>query len=181
MPDVLGFLKKAAPWISAAATGNVPALVGMAAQTIGGITGKKLDASADAISAAVAGATPEQLAQMKEADHEFELKMKALGFENAAELERIAADDRASARARQITLHDRVPAILAFLVTAGFFSILLLAFIKGVNEQSRDLANIMIGTLGTAWVSVVTYYFGSSAGSAQKSELIAGMEKRKPQ
>ncbi len=89
------------------------------------------------------------------------------------------AKDRADARAREIVVKDKLPAVLAIAVTCGFFAVLFLAFTRGVNDQSRDLANIMIGTLGTAWVSVITYYFGSSAGSAQKSELLATMEKRK--
>jgi len=173
MADILGFMRKAAPWISAAATGNVPALVGLAAQTISGITGNKVEAHPDAIAAAVAGATPEQLMQFQLADKEIEAKMAALGFQNVEELAQIAAADRADARQREITLRDRLPAYLSIFVTLGFFGVLFLAFVKGVNDQSRDLANIMIGTLGTAWVSVITYYFGSSAGSAQKSELLA--------
>src|SRR6266571_1556152 len=37
-----------------------------------------------------------------------------------------------------------------------------------------DLAKIMVGTLGTAWVGVTSYYFGSSRGSDRKTELLAG-------
>jgi hypothetical protein len=179
MPDILGFLKKAAPWITAAATCNVPALIGMAAQTVGGVVGSKVEATTDSIAAAISGATPEQLQALKQADADLQLKMQAMGFQDAEELEKIAAQDRADARARQIQVKDKLPAVLAICVTAGFFAVLFLAFTKGVNDQSRDLANIMIGTLGTAWVAVITYYFGSSAGSAQKSELLATMEKRK--
>ncbi len=179
MPDILGFMRKAAPWITAAASGNIPALIGMAAQTVSGAVGTKVEATQDGIAAAIAGATPEQIEAIKQADNDFRLKMEALGFQNEQELENIAAKDRADARAREIVVKDKLPAVLAIAVTCGFFAVLFLAFTRGVNDQSRDLANIMIGTLGTAWVSVITYYFGSSAGSAQKSELLATMEKRK--
>jgi hypothetical protein len=179
MPDFLGFAKKAAPWIVAAASGNVPALIGMAAKTVSDVVGTKVDPDQESIGAAIAGATPEQLATLKQQDNEFKLKMQQLGFESEEELEKIAAADRADARARQIAVKDRLPAVLAVFITCGFFAVLFLAFVKGVNDQSRDLTNIMIGALGTAWISVVTYYFGSSAGSAQKSELLATMERRK--
>jgi len=179
MPDFLGFAKKAAPWIVAAASGNVPALIGMAAKTVSDAVGGKVEPTQEGIAAAISGATPEQLVTLRQLDNDFALKMQQLGFESQEELEKIAAADRADARARQIAVKDKLPAVLAVAVTLGFFAVLFLAFIRGVNDNSRDLANIMIGTLGTAWVAVITYYFGSSSGSAQKSELLATMEKRK--
>lgn len=173
MADILGFMKKTLPWITAAASGNVPALVGLAAQTIGNATGKKVAGTADAIAAAVAGATPEQLAAMKQADLDFQVKMQALGFQNIEDLEKIAADDRASARAREIATKDRIPGILAGFITVGFFSLLFFMIFRPIPDQGHDALLLMLGSLGAAFTGVITYYFGSSAGSAAKTKIMA--------
>jgi hypothetical protein len=68
--------------------------------------------------------------------------------------------------------------VLAFTVTLGFFATLWYVFGHGVQAQARDMANIMVGTLGTAWVSVVSYYFGSSRGSDDKSKMLADIAKK---
>jgi len=129
---------------------------------------KSLDAGQDAISAAVAGATPEQMVQLRQAEAELQAKLQEMGFQHVEELEKIAESDRESARARQIAVKDRVPGLLAVGVTLGFFGTLGVVGLHGVVDKSRDLVNIMLGSLGTAWVAVVQYYFGSSAGMTAK-------------
>jgi hypothetical protein len=166
------FLKKILPYIGAAATGNVPALIGLAAQQVGSALGTKINPDLNAITAAVAGATPEQLAKLKEQDQQFQLQVQAMGFKNAEELEKIAAEDRSSARAREMAIKDKVPAWLALGVTGGFFALLFLMVFKPLPVANSDLLNVMLGALGTAWVSIIAYYFGSSSGSAAKTELM---------
>jgi hypothetical protein len=58
-------------------------------------------------------------------------------------------------------------------VTAGFFGILLLMALRALPEANRDLVNVVVGALGTAWISIIGYYFGTSAGSMRKTELLA--------
>lgn len=83
------------------------------------------------------------------------------------------AQDRASARQREMTLQDRTPAILAFAITAGFFGMLGVMMFEDLPVTGQEALLVMLGSLGTGWVAVVSYYFGSSAGSTAKSALLA--------
>jgi|SRR6478609_6268037 len=84
-------------------------------------------------------------------------------------------NDVANARARQVSVKDGMPSILATVVTAGFFIILVMIMRGMVAPGAENIVNIMLGSLGTAWISVMTYYFGSSIGSKQKDWHISNM------
>lgn len=174
----LDFLRKIAPMIGTALSFGGP--IGAMA---GGVLTKVLQVkttdgqlpTVDDVAAAVA-ASPDQaaaIASIKKAEQDFQVQMRTLEINSVQDLEKLASDDRADARARQIAVRDRVPALLAFVITVGFFATLWWVFLHGVQAEARDMAHIMVGTLGTAWVAVVSYYFGSSAGSDRKTEILA--------
>jgi len=91
--DVMGFIGKALPFIGAAATGNVPALVALAAKEIGDAIGSKVEPTPDGIAAAVANATPEQFAAIRQAEQNFALKMRELGYKEATELAKLSTEN----------------------------------------------------------------------------------------
>ncbi len=121
------------------------------------------------LQAALASASPEVLERIKKADQEFKLNMQKLGVD----IEKIAAEDRASARAREIAVRDRTPQILAFSYTLGYFALLFVVMFHDLPDGAHDLLNTLIGVLSAAQVGIMTYYFGSSAGSARKTELLS--------
>ena len=90
------------------------------------------------------------------------------------DLERISAGDRDSARKREVLTGDFTPKVLAAAITIGFFGILFWMFIHGVPKNGNEALLLMLGALQTAFTGVIAYYFGSSAGSKAKNELLKG-------
>lgn len=174
MSDWKKVLGTVAPWIGAAATGGVPALIGMAAAQLGSAFGKDVDGSVEAIAHAVRGATPEQMLALKQADNEFAMTMQRLGFENIQALEKIAADDRASARQMHTAVRDLSTPILSYMVVLAFFTTVYILLTQTVEIQTemRDVVMVLIGTLATSFTQVLNFRFGTSAGSKEKTDII---------
>lgn len=174
--------RTAFPFISAAASLGGP-LGTMAAAAVGKALNldnvpNTSEGIADAISAATSK-DPDAMLKLKQAEEAFQLQMTQLGFENVEKLEELAAQDRASARQRETVVRDKTPAILAYFVSCGFFSLLYLLAFHSIPAESQRILDVMVGSLGTAWIGVITYYFGSSAGSDRKTELLASVQPAK--
>ena len=160
-----GLLGQVAPTIATALGGP---LAGLAVKTISEAMCGHSDANESEVSAALMGATPEQLQKLKETDATFKLKMKELDID----LEKISSEDRDSARKMQMETRDWIPRALAISVTFGFFGILTWLLTKGVPPTGSETLIYMLGALGTAWTGIVQFYFGSSAGSKAKTDAL---------
>ncbi len=126
------------------------------------------DFSEEAVMDAMATASPEQLAAVKKIDADFKVQMKALDID----LERIAVDDRKSARDMQKETRDWIPRALAVSVTAGFFAILIYMLVYGLPTSGNEALLLLLGALQTAWGGIIAFYFGSSSGSQKKDAMI---------
>lgn len=176
-------LKKAFPFITAAASLGGP-LGTMAAAAVGRAIGadKNPPSTADGIAAAIATALsdPTQRAALLAAEQQFQVQMAELGYKDAEELEATAAADRASARNREIQVRDWTPRILGFLVVILCFGGEGLYFRHGAPANaSPELIGRILGTLDSALILVLSYYFGSSIGSDRKTELMANANENK--
>lgn len=142
-------------------------LMGVAVQTLGELLLDNKNANQQEIEQELSQVSPEILMKLKKLDAELKAKFLTAGLSQA----NIDALDRKSARDREILTKDWVPALLAFTLTIGFFSILFLLIFVSVPSPTSNILNVMIGAIGTAWMSCITYYFGSSHGSKLKSEI----------
>lgn len=173
--DIGGAVSKVAPMIAGAAGGPLAASAVTAIEGALGVNKPQaatLDQRKDAVAAAFSS-DPDALLKIKQAEQDFELKMKQLGFEDTEDLYKLAVEDRESARSMQIQTKDVTPRILAGGVTIGFFGILIFMLFRAIPDSSKDILDIMLGSLGTAWISIIAFYFGSSNDSETKTHLLA--------
>ena len=147
---------------------------GALARTAAGAIGEALGLDTDepkAVSAALEKATPEQIAAIKQADQAFAARMRELDLDEV----QIHARDRDSARRRQMATRDRMPAFIALAALAGFFGILTAMIFHAIPEAAMQPLLVMLGALGTLVTQIGAFYFGSSAGSRQKTDAIERM------
>jgi len=142
---------------------------GLAVKAIGdalGMSGATVEAVQTALSKG--DMTGDQIIAIKQA----ELDLQKHLADNGIKLEEVAGADRASAREREIAVKDWTPRILAYAVTLGFFGTLGALMNGNLDGTGKDVLLVMIGSLGTAWTGIISYYFGSSAGSAAKTDIM---------
>jgi hypothetical protein len=157
------WLKQIAPTIATALGGP---LAGMAVSAISKAVGVEPDQVQDMIS--TNKLTADQVAQIKIAEIELAKQAQELGL-NFAKLE---VEDRKSAREMQAATRSWMPPILAGSVTIGFFGIMIMMFFQQIDSNNPAIL-MMLGSLGTAWTGIIAYYFGSSAGSQAKTEMLS--------
>lgn len=161
MNELQKLLGKVAPWIAAAAAGP------------GGLAVQALRTAAEALEApsetvahvteAIAGASSEQLAKLREAEQGFQLRMRELGFSNHQALTLAATQDRADARKREAATGDSLtPRLLAGAIVAGWFLVQAWLLAHVVPAEMREIIMRTLGTLDMGLGLVLGYYFGSS-------------------
>ena len=62
--------------------------------------------------------------------------------------------------------------IIGGLVIVGFFTLLIFLVYKPIPENNSELLYLVTGALVGSFGTIVTYNFGSSAGSAEKARTI---------
>ena len=157
----MDWLKTLAPTIASCLGGP---LAGMAVEAVSKSLGIDPNAVQDTINNGKL--TADQIASIQSA----EIALKAKAQEMSLDFEQLAVQDRKSARDMQTTNKSFIPPLLALIITLGFFGILV-GMMTG-KVTSSDALMLLLGSLGTAWTGVISFYFGSSASSQNKDQLL---------
>jgi len=167
--DFLSIMKTVAPWIGTALGGP---LGGLAVEAAAGALGLSTKTT-DAVKQAISGATPEQMLLLKQADQAFALQMQSLGFKQVADLEALAAGDRADARKMQTATRSFMPAAVTSGTGIGFLGTLGALFYLPVPTSNRDIIVYMCGQLAAAFASCLAFWVGTTRQSEDKTHMLA--------
>ena len=90
--------------------------------------------------------------------------------------------DRSSARQREVDIASNqnvplinnviTPLLAVFVMVCSFILFAILIFVE-VKPEAKDILIYILGVLSAADTQILSYYFGSSQGSKDKSELMA--------
>lgn len=78
---------------------------------------------------------------------------------------------------KKLSVNDVFMYSLGALIVIGFFVLLALLVLKPIPEQNDSMLNLVVGALIGSFTGVVGYFFGSSVGSKQKTEIISKQNK----
>ena len=174
--DIAGIVGKAAPILGTLVGGPAGAAIGgLIASALG------TDNTPDAIQVAIA-TNPDAALKLASLESDNKVKLQGMMFahadnEIAASTAAIQADvaDRDSARKREMAVKDNTPAALAWIIVLASVA-LGAAVVTGYVSKDPALAGIVgtvIGYMFSEAKQVLAYYFGSSSGSARKTELLS--------
>ena len=96
-------------------------------------------------------------------------------LDQVTKLQAVAAADTASARQREMTVHDWTPSILAWTIIIIFGGSNYYVFTHTLPTGNEMLIARVLGTLDMAVGLVLGYYYGSSASSRSKDITIHNM------
>lgn len=161
-------LKSIAPTVASAALGP---LGGIAVAAIGSALG--IDApTQDKISKALTAGqmTPEALEKIKLLELDYQNQERERGF-NFAELE---FKDRDSARNMAASTHALTPSVLTWIIVGLTLAAEgMLLFNQVPPGADPIIIGRVLGTMDSALVMVLSFWFGSNSGSGRTKELLA--------
>jgi len=108
------------------------------------------------IEKAVQNATPEQLAELKKVDNDFEVKMKEL------DVDLFALETADIQNARSMFSKDWTSKIIGVLIISGFLGYIFTVTLMPPDANSDTIVSLVLGYLGGLASAIISFYFGAS-------------------
>ena len=171
---------------------DIKSIIGSSAPIVGGLLGGPVGGTVGTLISTILGVedNPEAVLNSLRTDPESYVKLKQLELNNTVKLQelkieeaRLIINDMASARQRQSDSEkatgkrDYNLYVLAWTIVIGYFSLVYTLIDGNVPEDKTGVIYLLFGTLATAFGGVIQYFFGSSAGSKEKTIQMAKMKK----
>jgi len=177
--SVVSLVENLAPSIATCVGGPLAGIAVSSLEKVFGLTPDK-DATTeqrqDAVAAAISGATPEQLAAIRKADQDFQVSMATLGYKDKEALAALKVQDVQGARTMQTSTKSWVPPVLTLAITVGFFGLVAALMFCNIPEANKAIFYSLIGSLGTAWLATIHFWFGDTNSSNDKTQIIANSQ-----
>ena len=110
----------------------------------------------------------DQLASLKQAEIELQAKAQELGLN----FEKLATDDRKSAREMQISTRSFVPALLSILIVVAWALVQYFLLTHIIAQEMRELVARVLGTLDGALMLVLGFYFGGIHNASETNQML---------
>lgn len=122
--------------------------------------------------------------EIRKSEMQYQLDMAKLSAEekqmvlsDIASARQMGAEVQTSANATKLS-KNIAPYLAIGTTTLTLILFFVLIFRPGtIPPDSKDIIMYILGVLSTVLVQIYSYYFGSSAGSAAKSDMISAMKK----
>ncbi len=152
-----------------------PLLGGALGGPLGGMAGKMLQkalgVNSDEAALAILESNPDSLLKLKQVEADLEVRMEELGITE----EQIHADDRDSARALAKEKGITPQVIMSIVYTVGYFVVVFMFMANKIQvpPEHSVMFGGLLGVLSASQIQIMNFWFGSSAGSKRKTEVLA--------
>lgn len=134
-------------------------LGGAAVQAVGKVLNIE-QPTTDKVKAALASnnLTQQQIAELERADIELQAKLAELGIS----AQKIAAEDRANARAMQVSTQSIVPHVLAILFVTFYLAIISMLLTGQMKLWENSTLTMLLGGVTSGVAMILGFYFGAT-------------------
>lgn len=172
---ILPAIGQIAPTIAGLLGGPLASMGVQALESVFGFAPGTVQNDPDQLVQAVANMSPDTAIKLAQIDADLKAKLVQGGLD----LTRLGIEDTANARAREIAVKDKMPAVLSLISIAGTWALLGLAITDNApaltDPRLATTVGLLVGLLVSEAKQAYHYYLGSSLGSAKKDDTIQSL------